>query len=340
MPKIKVVSSVAFDAICFFEQLAIDYDNHNFTFLSEQKTFRAKIENLTAGKLKNGLMGMSGLCSVISSKAINTEFEHYTLYDLAEFFKNPENIREGLETGTIWATDKRSPEEWAEKYLDYINILNEVGFDKLWEFDLLPIIQEEINKGQERCKTLNMDAAFADIQKLKQSEPIEDVKIYISLMSYPIAFKIHGNSYVNCVYADVDVGIICHELMHGVTNNELESLYLDYINSDQYLKEQHEKLIKEMRSGNEEEFVLAAEYYLRMKHNGEDKKELLQQARNRYGGDCVPTSISLFDLLSQEAHTPNGYAQWLTGVFKNKKLPHGEIENHLNIIAPKNLCLQ
>jgi len=142
MSKIKVVSSMAFDAICFFEQLAIDYENHNFTFLFEQKAFRAKIENLTADRLKDGLMGMSGLCAVISAKAENTEFENYTLDDLAEFFRNPENIHEGLETGAIWATDKRSPEEWAEKYLNYINILKEIGFDKLWESDLLPVIQE------------------------------------------------------------------------------------------------------------------------------------------------------------------------------------------------------
>jgi len=40
--------------------------------------------------------------------------------------------------------------------------------------------------------------------------------------------------------------------------------------------------------------------------------------------------------LSQESETPDGYAQWLTDVFKNKKLPQEQIEWHLDEIAPKN----
>ena len=335
MSKIKIVPSMVFDAICFFEQLAIDYETHNFTFLDEQKAFRVKIENLTSGKLKDGILGMSGLCAVISSWDKNSEFENYTLDDLAEFFKDPENIREGIETGAIWGSIKHSPEKWAEIYLNYINILKEIRFDELWETDLLPIIQEEIDKGKETCKNLNVDGAFVDIQKLKQCEHIEDVKIYESVMSYPIAFKIYGNSYVNCVYANIDVGIVCHELMHGFTNSELENLYLEYINSIKYLKEQHDKLINEMHSGNEEEFVLAAEYYLRMRHNGEDIKDLLQQARKRYGGEYAPISVFLFELLSKEPEVPNSYAQWLADVFKNKKLPQKAIERHLDEIAPK-----
>ena len=334
MAQIKIVPSMVFDAICFFEHLAINYETYTWGVLPEQKTFREKIENLTSGKLKDGFLGMSSLCGRISSYDENGAFENYTLDDLAEFFKNPENIRDEIATEKIYASIELSAEEWAEKYLNYINILKEIGFDKLWESDLLPIIREEVEKRQEICKNLNMDGAFADIQKLKQCEAIEDVKIYISVMSFPIAFKLHGNSFLDTVGGNMGIGIVCHELMHGITNKELESLYLDYVKSIKYLTEQHDRLINEQHSGNEEEFVVAAEYYLRMKHNGEDKKDLLKQARDNYGG-CMPTSVFLFDFLSKESETPNGYADWLIDVFKNKKLPKKAIERNLDDVAPK-----
>lgn len=334
MAKIKIVPSMAFDAICFFEHLAIDYTTYTWSVLPEQKAFMGKIENLTSGKLKDGFLGMSSLCGRISSYDENGGFENYTLDDLAEFFRNPENIRDGIISESIYASMKLSPEEWAEKYLNYINILKEIEFDKVWETDLLPVIREEIEKREEICKNLNMDGAFADIQRLKQCEPLEDVKIYIGVMSYPVAFKLHGNSFLDTVYGNMGVGIVCHELMHGCSNKELEKLYLEYVKSIKYLTEQHYKLINEMHSGNEEEFVAAAEYYLRMKHNGEDKKDLLKHARKNYGG-CMPTSVFLFDLLSQESETPNGYADWLIDVFKNNKLPKKAIERNLDIICPK-----
>ncbi|MCL2774406.1 MAG: hypothetical protein FWD71_13815 [Oscillospiraceae bacterium] len=334
MADIKIVPSMAFDAICFFEHLAIDYETYTWGVLPEQKAFREKIEKLT-DKLKGDFLGMSSLCGRISSYGKNRGFENYTLDDLAEFFKNPENIRHEIETEAIWASVKQSPEEWAEKYINYICILKEIRFDKLWESDLLPIIQENIKKTEETYKNLNMDGVFADIQRLKQCEPLEDVKIYIGVMSYPVAFKLHGNSFLTHVHSGVSVGLVCHELMHGFTNKELEGLYLEYIKGSKYLTKQHDKLISEMHSGNEEEFVVAAECYLRMKHNNEDKKDLLKHARGNYGG-CMPTSVFLFDLLSQESETPNGYVNWLTDIFKSKKLPQKAIERHLDEVLPKN----
>jgi hypothetical protein len=118
--------------------------------------------------------------------------------------------------------------------------------------------------------------------------------------------------------------------MHGFATKELTDLYLEYVKSIKYLAEQHDRLINEQHSGNEEEFVMAAEYYLRMRHNNETKKDLLKEARNRYNG-CVPNSVFLFDLLAKE-EIPNGYAEWLIDIFKNKKLPKKAIERHLDEI--------
>lgn len=337
MAQIKIVSSMAFDAICYLQRRFL---NDKGWLLPEQIEFIEKINTLCAEKLDDDCLGMSTLCMILTVYAEN--FENYTLDNLAELFKNPEKIRnvvkskitnEFLASYTFPMLDYLV-DGWAEKYLNMIEVLKEVEFHKLWESDLLPFIEKEIKSKEEKYKDINIDAILLDIQKLKQCEPLGDVKIYVSFISYPTAFTLHGNSFLECVYNNSNMGMICHELMHGFANEELTGLYLAYVKSIKYLTAQHDRLINELHSGNEEEFVMAAELYLRMKHNGEDRKQLLKEARERYNG-CMPTSVFLFDLLAKEQEVPNGYAEWLIDIFKNNKLPKKAIERHLDEISPK-----
>jgi hypothetical protein len=319
---------MVFDAICFLG------NNKNYEYWRpEQKAFKEKIDILTSGKLNNGYISMWGLCNHFTSFYKNDKFKSYTLDDLTNYFLNSD-IKKELDN--IWISDDSSSEEYVEKYLNYISILKQINFDKLWESNLLPIIQETINKLQKMYKTYSFDNVFSDIQRLKQCEILEDVKIYINVMSCPTTFKLYGNSFLdhignNSKTGDGYISNIYHELMHGFVNDEILWLYLEYINSTDYLREQHDILINKIGSGNEEEFVVAIEYYLRMKHNNENKFDLLNEARNKYNG-CMPTSIFLFDLLSKEEETPDGYNKWLMDVFKNKRLPQNAIEYNLEHI--------
>lgn len=344
MATLKLFPCMAIDALCCLEYL----NDHKFTSLPEQEIFSEKINKLTSGKLKNGGLGKTNICLIVTSYyRENIEFENLTLENLAEFFFNTKNIYdeiikswsknysdyekilEEMQFDKMWESELLSI---AENYKNYINILKEIQFEKLWCSDLLPIIQREIKKKEEKYKNLNIDGILTDVQKLKQCNHFEDVKIYVSLMTYPNALHLHDNSFLDSLQHNMDVAVICHELMHGFTNTKLENLYLNYVKSNGYLTEQHNRLINEHHSGNEEEFVDAAEYYLRLRHNSEDKKDLLREAKERYDG-CLPMSVFLFDLLSQETDTPNGYVQWLTNVFKNTKLPQEDIEKHLDNIG-------
>jgi len=333
MSKIELIPCMVFDVICF-----INYDIERSVYMRLcQKAFKEKIDKLTSEKLNNGYLTMSDLCGRLASYAKNGKVENYTLDDLANFFKKSD-IYEALLEGYIWrSSDKYSPEEWIEKYLYYIDVLKEIKFDKLWESDLLPVIQESINKRQEMFKNDDFNGVFKDIQKLKRCEPIENVKIFISGTSCPTAFRLYDNCFLdhfgyNSTTRDEIISNIYHELMHGFTNDELNNLYFEYINSIDYLKKQWDILVFEFGSGPEEEFTCAAEYYLRMKNNGENKIELLKEARSKCNG-CMPTSVFLFDLLSKEAETPDGYVKWLFDVFKNKRLPQDAIEYNLDRIS-------
>jgi hypothetical protein len=341
MAKIKIVPSMALDAICFIDQYnCLDADSN---LLEEQMDFIEIVDAFSSGKLRNGSLSMSSLCSIITAYKENDEFENYTLDDLSSLFKNPEDMRDVVKSritnefqaSHIYPILDDITSEWAEKYIYYIDILKEIEFDKLWTSELRPVVQEEIEKKEEIYKRLDVGGVLTDIRKLKWCEYSDSIKIYMSFMSFPVAFKLQGNNFLDCIRSSRGAGIICHELMHGFSDKELENLYLTYVNSIKYLSEQHDKLINKYHSGNEEEFVMGAEYYLRLKYNGEDERDLLVEARNQYGG-CMPVSVFLFALLKKEAETPDGYAQWLADIFRNKKLPKKAILRNLDALCPRN----
>ena len=220
------------------------------------------------------------------------------------------------------------------KYANMILAMKDKGFEQHWKNDLLPVVLQAITENEERNRGIDFTGLLKDIQKLKQCAPIENVKIYMSALSFPVAFTLYNNAFLMDI-GGWDIAIVAHELMHGFASQEVTDLYIKHVESDEYLKAQHRRLIDEMSSGNEEEFVAAAEYYLHLKHGGEDvyKPSLLDCARTHYDG-CMPTSVFLFDLLSQESETPSGYDDWLKDVFTSDKLSKTNVEAQLEEIAP------
>lgn len=347
MAEIKIVSNMAFDAISLIEYIHTTpefYKNHyGVEALPEQKIFGEKIDGLTLGEL-DGCANRVNMCMAFTTFYHKKEdLEHCCLDDLAEFFEEPRNVRDSMvkylsELFPGYYAELEFNKLWEEhflprvkKYKKHINVLKRIGFDILWKSDLLPLIQNEIAKKEETYKSLDIAGTFADIQKLKQ-DSFEKIKIYVSLMTYPTAFRLPGYNFLDTFKSSeiMGAGIICHEMMHGFINRELENLYLNYIGSNEYLIECHSK-VSRMNGVNEEDLVNAAEYYLRMKHNDESKKNLLKEAKERYSG-CLPTSVFLFDLLSKETETPNGYVEWLIDIFKNKKLPQDNIKQRVDDI--------
>ena len=343
MARIKLAPSMALDAVCF-----LDRYGQGGNYSGEQTAFFQKIEKQfpeSAMKLKNDAPSMSNVGIMLTTYKENQSdyLENCTLDDLIEIFQNPKELRNTVKprikneflASFIFPTLDQFVDGWAEQYVEMLCELKKVGFHELWKTDLLPIIKEKIQQEEIKLSQLNIDGAFFDIQKLKDGESIDDVKIYVTVMSNPVAFQMNGNSFLTHNNGSIGTGLIYHELMHGFATDELTKLYLDYVRGIKYLDKQHDDLINKHNSGDEEEFVAAAEYYLRVKHDGECKDALLKHARKNYNGS-MPTSVFLFDLLLQKPEVPDGYAQWLIDVFKTKKLPQQEIEHHLDSIVPKN----
>ena len=339
MAKINIVPRIAYDAICFLDTRTWDEKDN---LPAEEIEIFERIDAIVGDKFGDECFGMSNMCMYISMFIENKGIESYTLDDLINLLLNfdgesvkskiPDTFLKDFYLGGI---DMMT--EWGWKNLsNQLRALKEAGFEEIWKTEVLPKVQAEIEHLEKSIKNIDFNKLFRDIQTMKNGEPLVDINIYVSYFSYPIAFGLYNGSYLTCTGGKMDIfSLTAHELMHGFMTDELQKLYIEYINGDEYLTEQHRKLIEDHWSGDEEEFVAAAEYYLTFLHGRKSKKELLDEARARYDG-CMPASVIIFDLLSRKRKdkAPSNYAVWLADRFKAGQLPQTKVVEHLDIIAP------
>ncbi len=341
MSKIVFLPSMVLDVICLIQKASLGRCNKeqrmNPDQISEVKNLRAQLPPDFA----NECLGMSTLSSIIST-ATDNELEQCSLDDLIEIFKNADSLvstvkertADGFGASTVHAMLNWIENGFAEKYIDKLEQLKAIGFEEQYRQRVLPLVEREIEKNQSRIADYNYEELFERIAKMKGCEKIDNAKIFISFFSYPTAFALYKGAYLTCFSSgNPDIyKLTAHELMHGFADNELTDMYLQYMASDAYLCEMHRRLIEDMRSGDEEEFTTAAEYYLCLLSGKYEKSSLLAQAKKKYGG-CCPIAVIIFDMLSKEVTVPADYNAWLKRQFINKTLPTKNIKEFVENIG-------
>ncbi|MBQ7935267.1 MAG: hypothetical protein IJ333_02835 [Clostridia bacterium] len=336
MKKIRFVSSVALDAICFIQQrLLKDKKWMNKAQLAEIES----INRLLPPDFGDNYIGMSNLSLILSVFTDNC-LESTSLKELISIFQRPDllesvikdKIKNEFTASYIVPILELLKDGYADEYIKKLLILKDIGFEQRYQEQILPLVESEIRKNEEGIFDYNTEQLFQNISVLKNKEIISDSKIVVSFFSAPTAFTLCNGSFLTCFTPKGAVdffSIIAHELMHGFASGELIDLYREYVDRDEYLREMHTRLINEFHSGVEEEFVLAAEYYLCLQSGHYSKSALLQKAKERYGGAC-PVSVILFDMLSKEKQIPKDYNQWLKHPFTKGYLPQSNIKDFVD----------
>lgn len=123
-------------------------------------------------------------------------------------------------------------------------------------------------------------------------------------MASPTAFTLYNGYLDNVLETRLD-NMIAHELMHGFASDALFKKYQAFMKSNDYLKKRYSFLINDMRSGDEEEFVMSTEYYLRYL-NGISKQDIYKHVKEQYSYN-LPLSIVLFVLAANEKNIIKDY---------------------------------
>lgn len=326
MSRIQVKSSLALDTLCFLEKRLLNETK----WMNEKQIEEIKYINaLLPGDFGNNYIGMSNICLIVSAY-FDGDLECLTLDDLIDMFNDPRKIEDTVKekiTGGFTASYIYPVLDWlndgfAELYAKKLTALKNIGFESIYKERILPMVYSEMKPKEAAVAGYNADSLFRNVSLLKKSSVIASANIYVSFFSAPTAFTLYGGSFLTCFCpaGAVDFySIIAHELMHGFASEKLTELYRQHVESNEKLRACHRALIEDWQSGDEEEFVLAAEYYLCYLSGNYSKELLLEKANKEYGGNC-PTSAEVFKLLLQEPEIPEDYNKWLIMQFDNNKL--------------------
>ncbi len=327
MKLIQVKSSIALDTLCFLQKRLL---NDTKWMNEKQIEVIQYINSLLPDDFEDNCIGMSNMCLVISTY-YDGDLESLTLDDLIDLFQDPdkiektvkERIKGGFTTSYIYPVLKWLNNGFADVYVKNLTTLKNIAFETIYNDLIMPLVRAEIEQKQSEVDGYNAAKLFKNISVLKNSTVINHTNIYVSFFSAPTAFTLYGGSFLTCFCpaGAVDFySIVAHELMHCFASLELTELYREYVKSSEYLKESHRALIEDYHSGDEEEFVMAAEYYLCYLSSNYTKEQLVTKAKKQYGGNC-PTAVAVFELLLKEAEIPKDYNKWLIGQIKNGKIP-------------------
>lgn len=325
MSHIQIKSSLALDTLCFLEKRLLN----DTKWMDEKQIEEIKYINaLLPGDFGDNYIGMSNICLIVSAY-FDGDLECLTLDDLIDMFNDPRKIENTVKeriTGGFTASYIYPVLEWlndgyASLYAKRLTVLKNIGFESIYKERILPMVYSEMKQKEAEVAGYDADSLFRNVYLLKKSSVIASANIYVSFFSAPTAFTLYGGSFLTCFCpaGSVDFySMIAHELMHGFASEKLTELYRKHVESNEKLKACHHALLEDY-PGDEEEFVMAAEYYLCYLSGNYSKEQLLKRARKEYGGN-YPTSIAIFELLLREPKIPEDYNEWLIGQFESNQI--------------------
>ena len=312
MSHIQIKSSLALDTLCVLEKRLLN----DTKWMNEKQIEEIKYINaLLPGDFGDNYIGMSNICLIVSAY-FDGDLECLTLDDLIDMFNDPRKIENTVKeriTGGFTASYIYPVLEWlndgyASLYAKRLTVLKKIGFESIYKERILPMVYSEMKQKEAEVAGYDADSLFRNVSLLKKSSVIASANIYVSFFSAPTAFTLYGGSFLTCFCpaGSVDFySMIAHELMHGFASEKLTELYRKHVESNEKLKACHHALLEDY-PGDEEEFVMAAEYYLCYLSGNYSKERLLERAKKEYDGNC-PTSVAVFELLLQEPQIPEDY---------------------------------
>jgi hypothetical protein len=337
-----------YDVLCYAGQRFFELGEY---YLEDQKDLICKVnkelEKYNIDDFNLSGPSMSSMCMVLSCFTENEDIDKLTIKDFIEIIKHPENlspvINERLKYNDFLLRDANYTIKWLEEggtagYIKLLEALENINFYKTWVGAAMPTALEECVKLRSKISQYNLDNIFGDILKLRDEDSIKDVNIFVSFFSHPVCFSLYNKSFLSSCLSDfVDgkmfVQIISHELMHGFSNNETINILRELVNKDDFLKKTYNTLVEQYSGAEEEQFVVAAEYYLAVVNGLATYEDIIETAKQRYGG-CMPLSLIIFNLLIQERSVPGNYNLWLSQKFNSGFINGENIEMQIEKIAP------
>ncbi len=329
--KLNLKTAMIFDAVCACSLIYYHKDYNQSYHKDYNQSLQYEVLEIlrerTGDIFKEGAPSYSTMCGIVAR--FISDPASATLDDLRRMFESisevdtavRQKVKNEFQQSYVFPTLDMLKNGGAKKYCEYIDALKDAGFEELWQEKIYSAEKEQIDKLHSAFANADIDVMLETISALK-GVPCNGVTVYISLLSYPVSFTLDETSFLDTIndfddyYKSGFLSMIAHELMHGFASSELTQIYLNFVNSSRYLKSTHKSLLEDMHSGDEEEFVMAAEYYILWRAKIMTKEQIVLNKYSRYGG-CVPLALYIFDHMTKESADIVNYDRWLIKSFSD-----------------------
>ena len=231
----------------------------------------------------------------------------------------------------IWFAEQNIP-HW-DKHINLLKDMMENGYTETWKKDAEMFVEK-------KCEELNRSIWQYDVGKVlkymaqMKNIPVPDViRMYMSYYSPGFSFSLNSNMSLQNIHDLPNVKyllrVIAHEFLHGFSSVELSNLYTAAINNDDYFRDVHTD--NAWDSGDEEEFVKAAEHFIVYKSGLYSKEDILNIQDGLYG-NSLPLTVIVFDLLVKQNEILTDYNKWLIDRFGDGSIRVGHLKEQCDRI--------
>ena len=234
----------------------------------------------------------SSKISYMLAKCITTEqMDSLTIKSLIEIISDDFlkkcteklNLNYTLDEDSEWYIGQVD-QHW-EKFIDLLKDMEKHGYQETWEKDAKIFVEQKCEELNKSIHQYNVDGVLKYMARMKHILVPENYRMYMSYYSPNFSFGLGYNMSVQNIHDLMSVKyllrVIAHEFLHGFLSIELAEWYEKAKNEDLYMKDVCTDNV--WYSGNEEEFVKAAEHFIVYKAGLYSLEDIINIQEGLYG---------------------------------------------------------
>jgi len=329
-----VRSSFKYDLFGFLS--AISHNNfHNRFYPTESKRWQEALGNLIPeGERLIGGISMSYLGNLFF--LVQAETIDEIIFHLEDMSTLEREVKAKAKNDYISVLNYLLSDSISRKELiDVIKALKENGYPEYWQTEIKPIVEQKCDELEAKLSQYSVEGIITDVDTFLgtgyQSETHE-ITIYLAYFNLPVSYalpcnqSVHSFSKTDPINETDFVSTLVHELLHKFKpGDELKSYYKELLEKDKFFAEKHDYLINKMMSGENEDYVIAAEAYLAEKLGVASRHGFYDKMERSNGASTVLAPIVYSQLIAQEGSGGN-YDKFLIELFQNKTIEAGKVE--------------
>lgn len=243
------------------------------------------------------------------------------------------DMNKRIDKGAMWFIETNEP-HW-DKYINLLNDMAKHGYTETWKIDAEMFVNKKCTELNKTIWQYDVGNVLKYMAQMKNVPVPNVIRMYMSYYSPSYSFSLSSNMCLQNIHDLPNVKyllrVIAHEFLHGFSSDELSNFYASSIENDDFFRDLNTD--NAWNSGDEEEFVKAAEHFIMYKAGLYSLNDIFTIQDGLYG-NSLPLMVIVFNLLVKQDKIPSDYNKWLIDRFKDRSINIGNLKEQCDCIIP------